>query len=183
MVMRRRRFPRRAGSRRRQLVWARSSNTPAGTSVAVGTVVAADLLADYVTQSGGDSLNGATLMAVRGRIWASVITTRDLPSFLAWGIRQDDSTQVALPAAQLLATRGVVTTGRYGDWLARDYFWTPITADESAEGASWEYPGLMLRSRRRLSELNDTIALYAEVPAGSEDVGFTFQLDLLLALP
>jgi len=169
--------------RKRQLVWARSSNTPAGTSVAVGTVVATDLLADYVTQSGGDSLNGATLMAIRGRIWASVIATRDLPSFLGWGIRQDDATQVALPAAQLLATRGVVTTGRYGDWLARDYFWTPISADEAAENSVYEYPPLLLRSRRRLSELNDTIALYAEVPAGSEDVGFTFQLDLLLALP
>lgn len=178
-----RRFVSRGTRRRRKLVWARASNTPAGTVAGVGSVTATDLLADYVTQAGGDSLNGATLMAIRGRFWAGSVQSGVTSAFLAYGIRLDDASQVALPAAQLLATRGVVTTGRYSDWLARDYYWQQTTAAGAFLQVANEYPALAGRSRRKLDELNSTIALYVENPVGSVAAVYAFQLDLLLALP
>jgi len=171
--------------RRRKLVWARSANTPAGTSIGAGVVIGTDLLADYVTQSGGDSLNGATLMAIRGRLWASAVQQAGVSIGITWGIRLDEASQVSLPAAQLLSTRAPGSSDRYGDWLARDYFWMPTTAggiNTFANGAV-EYPALNIRSRRRIDELNATIALYVENLAGGATAAYAFDLDLLLALP
>jgi hypothetical protein len=124
-------------------------------------------------------------MAIRGRFWASSVQNAGISAVLRWGIRLDDVNQIALPAAQLLASRGVGTTDRYGDWLARDYFWQPTTAGGTSAymSGSVNYDPLNIRSRRKLDELNSTIALYVENPAGSVTAAYAFDLDLLLALP
>jgi len=168
---------------RRKLVWARTSNLPAGTIVAPGTVVASDLLADYITQSGGDSLNGATLMAVRGRIIVTWNGSTD--GALTVGIREGNVQDVTLPAAQLLAI-GPGAGGRYLDWLYRDYWVSQalIVAAGSSTQPAVEYPPLMIRSRRKIDELNSTIMLFAQCDAGSATTPrINFAIDCLLALP
>lgn len=182
MVVRRRFSGRRTTRRRqRQLVWARASNLPAGTAVTTPVVAAADLLADFATQTGGGTQQGCTVMAIRGRIW--IIGTSVQRSAFTAAIRVDDRVVLSLPAAELLNRRGPATTDRYGDWMFREYWWNSNAATQASQ-ASYEYLPINVRSRRRLDEQQETLALYVEGQAGvASTFEFGFSLDTLLALP
>jgi len=182
----RRRFSRSSGTTarrpRRKLVWARSNNLSAGTALAAGVVLPTDLLADYQTQAGGDSLNGSTLMAIRGRFWvegASTVAANAVT--VTMGIKLCSQLDIALPAAQLLSTHAPLSTARYDDWLARDYFHVAGTATATNFSMSQEYFPLMIRSRRRIDELYSTIGMFIEGTGAAST--YYFAIDCPLALP
>jgi len=173
------RFSRSLASRRRKLVWARTSNLPGGTSVLDGSanVLASDLLADYITVAGGDSLAGTTLMAVKGRIFHSSAAVGVCGTV---GITKNDASQVQPAVSTIMAQHAPATNGRYDDWLYRDYFWDAPAGSVTGR-QNHQYLPLNVRAKRRIDELNETIILYMQSQGGASV--FFFSLDCLLALP
>jgi hypothetical protein len=139
-------------------------------------------LADYVTAAGGDSLNGSTVMAIRGRFFAFDTTGAAAGAALYMGIREGDALDATLPAAQLLATKAPGTTDRYGNWMHRDYWSSDLGGADTAY--TYIYPPLQVRARRKIDELNSTLLMFVENPTGAADSWtYGFYIDTLLALP
>jgi hypothetical protein len=141
-----------------------------------------NLLADYETISGADA-SGSTIMAVRGRVWATRESQMATPTAVQWGL--------------LIAPAQITTTsdydpggpGRYLDWMAREYYWlqagTPAATSQLVPAGNVQsYDAVNVRSRRKLKEIGETLTLVTARPAsGTTNIGLFWAFDVLLALP
>jgi hypothetical protein len=167
---------------RRRLVWARQFNTAAGTNIPANGSIFSDLLSDYVTQAGGDSLAGCTVMRIRGNLWSR--PTGGLGSMVGWGIRKDDQASVTATA-----TPQPYTTGRYMDWMARGLLvWDSYLVPAAGTVVTPTIMGnnqaavIDVKSRRKVDELNESIFLCMQELTGNS-VNIFIDLSLLVALP
>lgn len=165
----------------RQRVWARSNNLPAGTVLAAAAsgIAITNLLADFETQS-GNLVTGATVAGIRGWVWAEAPTGA---TACAFGIKIGDRSFTGLPTAQALQ-QGPFTGGRYDDWMYRSTrrvsggaFLIPSPVHQVAQGEA------LVRSKRKLPELNDTVLLFAEVGVNATAVTYYYDMNVLLLLP
>lgn len=166
----------------RQRVWARSSNLPVGTTLALGVpaVGITNVLADYETVSGA-LVQGATIGGIRGWIMAQGSVSN--AGAIYFGMKIGDRSFTGLPQAQLLQ-QAPGTGGRYDDWLYHSNrvvsggpFAIPSPVTQLAQGE------VIVRSKRKLPELNDTLLLFAEVPNNVGALTYFFDLSVLLLLP
>lgn len=166
---------RHSASRKRKLIWARSTSGSSNVAMAANSAQSFDLLADVQTIIGGDVL-ASTIMGVRGR----------------WGVSSD----LAVAAPTSLVTAALViynasvgspsllpaTQDRYIDWMAREYWHVDPTTITPVRGALQAYPNVQVRSRRKLEEVGESLFLCLQ-NQGAAAISFWYALDILVALP
>lgn len=185
MIRRRRFVSRGTRGRRRQLIWARSTNWPTGNALAANASDFTNLLSDYQTFAGGDTLNGATVMRIKGNVLFLGTTGGNPQQASAFGITTEETALVSTASS---ANMLPMTTGRYRDWMYRQTLYT-FQISPSVAGAAFLMPfngdsqagRVDIRSRRRIQELDSS--LFAIWQAGPQAVAFYFDFSILLALP
>ena len=182
MIRRRRFVSRGTRARRRKFVWARSHNNFAGTALAANGFLVIDLLADYQTFAGGDTLNGATIAAIRGTVLPVGTTSAQMSAGVALTV-EDVAVATSIAPAQL-APWGA---GRYRDWLYRQSFYEfaiPLAAGTTAilpVAGNSVASVVNVRSRRKLEELDSS--LFMVVQNGAQAGAFIYDLSIGLMLP
>lgn len=169
MALTRRRSTRRRGPRR-QMLWARTMSPAGGTALAAAAILQVDLLADFETATGA-RVQGATIVAIRGQIQ---VFTGVAPALCQYAIGVNDRNVGA-------GTLGPAGGARYNDWMFYEASWA---GPGTQPFPTHQGPGpLNIRSRRKLSEINETLWLAFESAAGSSAQTVMYQISALLAMP
>lgn len=170
------RTSRRTSSPRRKLVWARTSNQSTFTQGAPFTPFQADLLADFNTRYGADAL-GITVARIRGIMaMETSVAAVTLPGVMA--IRVGAEGEVASTEFN------PHVNGKYLDWMAYEPFFARPNTTDFGSGAQASTRVIDVKANRKVSELDETLFLYAgsnTATAGTMSV--FYNLSILLMLP
>jgi hypothetical protein len=169
----RRTAPARRGSARRKLVWATSSNLNQSIGQTPGNY---DLLANL--RVAGSSVLGATVMRVHMDIsvlWSAV--TPATSNGLAIGFCVEDTD---------LVTAQDITPGAQGrDWMLREDLFPGTGLNTASIAAASPVEGFRvdLRAKRKVQELNQTLAFVIQNTAAAGGLPVSFFARVLIALP